>query len=526
MVETPRARWVPGAVAALVLAVGLGLFLLASRVTAPASDELGTISAIERATGIVTKVAARGPAVLTLPEIRVELESGVHAWVLLGAWCKLSIGRMGLVDPLSAMRLPWLALGALAALGVFGMLRRAHGTLVGALGAAWLMALPPFVHGIVVMREGALVAAFHVLVLACQVQSLGGGRRALGWAGLGALALGAGSAVSLATLSVIPVLLAHFWLSRGRTTLRLARRGRLPVPPLVLFGLALGPIAYLALSPALWKATPAVVARVVLAPLGPTVTPAPFAGTVVHKLPVPGGYWASWLVQSLPVAALVAALLGVGAAVHHGLARRFASGRLRPPRDRHALGLLGALGLFGLPLAAALQPSVLVRFPPRVELALPYVALLAASGLCELATRFARPALGRATAIATVLVAMIPAHVKPATASLAFSPLTGGPARIQRTRALPFGDGSEVGALVPAIDALGQSELSLDLPPELSPELFRVLASAGRMKTRIVPRHGSATHAIERGASARGSLLGEARRDGAVAFTLIANRPR
>lgn len=131
MARTEFLRSVLLALAVYVL--GLGLLVHLSRQTGPAQDELGTLAAIERSGDLIKRVASGGLSVLLLPEHRATLDSGLL--VLAGAWSKLSLGRLGVLDPLTAMRLPWLLLGALAPLSVHLMLTPSRGRGAGVVGA-------------------------------------------------------------------------------------------------------------------------------------------------------------------------------------------------------------------------------------------------------------------------------------------------------------------------------------------------------------------------------------------------------
>jgi hypothetical protein len=87
------------------------------------------------------------------------------------------------------------------------------------------------------------------------------------------------------------------------------------------------------------------------------------------------------------------------------------------------------------------------------------------------------------------------------------------------TRALPLGDGSEVAALARAIDGLGRPSVTLSSPPDLSPEIWRWLGEARRMRTRVsVQPKGELV--LVRGTLAVPGRIADVRRDGAVLWTL------
>lgn len=508
---------------ALVFVLALGVLLVVSKRTAPSSAELATLAAIDAAGEVVKQTAARGFGALRAPEYRPLLEPG--PLVLFGAWAKLSVGRLGVLDGLSAMRLPWLVFGALATSALFGMLRRARDFGTGALAATLLLALPRFSHAVVVTKPSAVLACVYVLVLSAYLAARArdtGARARVAWAVVAALWLGFGVAVSLASLWVLLLVLVHHtWVER-ESTHRLWRKGQLPLPPFVLVTLPVAPLFLLGFRPELWGSTPAVIARHLLAPLEPSVVRTVIGGNVVDRLPVPSGLALSELFFTLPVIVTALALVGLCVAFHGLLARRFASGALRPPRDRFAIGALAALGVAGVLVGPLVTPDVLVSFPPRVELAAPFVAIAAALGLSFASGRIRSKNIGRAVAAAVAGVWLVLMLVRSPTASAATSPLLGGGSVAARVLVEP--DGSELGALASAFDALGQRELAVACPPDVSPELWRRLFEAGRMRTRVNVVPG-APYVLLRG-PASGSGVAEVRRDGLVLWTLSASGGR
>lgn len=512
--STRAGRTLSHAVPYLVFPLALLVLMAASRATAPAFDELVVLGHVERAEELVRAIARTGVGELASPGAKQLLDGKPALLVLSGAWSALSLGRQGIVDPLTALRLPWLVLGALGCWALYVLAKPSLGRATALLGVVVLLLVPRWVHSVVVLREGALLGSTWLLVLACYVRSLGPSRRTACWAAGGALALGFGAALSLATLWVLVPLCLHHALVRPGRTRRLLGRALVPAPPLVLYALPLAPLAVAALSPSLWRASPAQIARFVLAPLAPSVAPAAYAGRIVDRLPVPAGYGPSWLVQTLPAAIALAGLFGAAFFVHALLARRFASGRLRPPADRHGVGLLAALALGAALIGPALAPRVLVAFPPRVELCLPFVAVFAALGFGRIAR--VRGGLGRA-AVVLVLVALAPGALAAGTAGSSFTPLWGGARRVVASRALPAGDGSELGALLPA---LAREASAVATPPDVPAELWRVLARTRRTRSQISIDPGAAFELV-RGKPASGTVVAEARRDGAVLWTLV-----
>jgi hypothetical protein len=512
-------------IAFAVWAVALAMLVAVSRQTGPAFGELGGLASIEAHTDLIRRIAAGRLSELWRPEHRPALESGVL--VLTGAWSKLSLGRIGVLDPLTAMRLPGLMLGALAPLSLYLAVRPSRGRRVALTAAALCLLVPRFSHAVVVADEAALAASAGCLVMAAHVRALGpaapggaGAKRTLAWAVLGAAALGFGLSLSLGVLWLLPVLLTHFAWARRASVRRLLRQGRLPIPALVLAALPIAPLVLVAFEPALWRASPAAVARFFLAPLEPTVVRTEIGGAVVDRLPVPGALSLHWLLHAVPFSVLALALFGLGVAAHALLARRFASGSCRPPPDRHALGALGAIGLGGGLVGFWLMPDVLTTFPPRVITLVPFLALCAAIGVDRLATWVHWPAL-RPVFLGCVMVALAtPALTQAATASASASPITGGGRSARRV--LPVGDGSELAVLARAIDALGKPSVTLAAPPEVPAELWARLLHTGRLRTRVtLDRQGELS--LSRGRSS-GAIVAQVRRDGALVWTLAHNR--
>ena len=507
----------------VVFVIALGLTLVASRSTAPAFDELARLRAVERSLPVVRGVASDGPRALANTEARAAyatFDGRGTLPVLVGAWSKLSLGRLGIVDPLTAARLPWLVLAALGVTALFALVRARWGVPTAALAAGLLALLPRWLHGAAVTSEGVTVVSTWLCVALAYQKSIAPGRRRLCWMVSAAALVGIGAAISVASLWVLAIVALHYVLSRWRFARRLLRTGRVPVPAFLLLSLPLAPLCLLLANPALWQTNGAALVRWALAPLAPHVEPAPYAGEVVRALPVPGGFASSWLVLSLPLALTLAALLGGFVVAHAGLGRRFASGSLRPPRDRLAVGVLFALGLGAALVGPPLSPDVFTRFPPRVEIALPFVAAFAAVGLSRIALAQGRATVGYAIAGVLLLsLAVVSLHA-PATLAASFEPLFGGSARIARTRALPLGDGSELGPIAAGIDQFGMAQIALHAP-DVPAEAWDVLRSAGRMRTFVVtvPAPTGTEYELVRGTSS-GQALVTVQRGGATLWTL------
>jgi len=507
------------------------IVLSVSGLTGPSFDEIGRVATVERMGQVVTSVAARGLGALTEPQARAgfgEIDGCVSA-PLIAAWSKLSIGRVGLLDPLTSLRLPWLLLAALGPACVFLIVAPNRGISVGLVAALLLLGMPRFVHGSGLGSETLAIAGLWLGVLVCYVRSLGRARpapsaappRRMCWASAGGLLFALAVALSFAALWLLPILLAHFVAARFAAARRLFRRGRLAVPALVGFAACFLPVVVFLLNPPLWGTTAAQAARWLLAPLAPSVAATLYGARPVSGLAPPSvGYALDWLVYTLPSALLLAAFAGLVAIVHRALARRFASGRLRPARDRQALGALSVIGLAVVYFGPALLPPPLVRFPPRVELGLPFVAVLGALGLEALG----RPVLseGRRVLYAApvVLSALVLSLFSPATQGAAFAPLLGGVRAVQKSQIFSESDGSELGLFAPAIDGLGRATLELHTS-QVPPELWRTLVALQRLKTTVVsaPPERAAAELV-RGPTASPSALARIRRDGAVLWTL------
>jgi hypothetical protein len=205
----------------------------------------------------------------------------------------------------------------------------------------------------------------------------------------------------------------------------------------------------------------------------------------------------------------------LGAIVHRGLARRFASGELRPPRDREALGAWVVVGLFGTLVLPGLVPMPLLVFPPRADCALPFIAVAAALGIeacSRVAVRTARVAWINAAVVAAVLALTLRA---PATLGAYYDALLGGPRAVSAARLFTVGDGSEIAAIAPALDALG-SDVSLQAR-EIPEEYWDVLRAAGRMRATV---RSGAEYILERGAAESAQRIATVQRSGALLWTL------
>lgn len=523
------------------VAAGAGLFgvalaalLWVSARTGPAFSELPLLRSEHELSDVVRHVASSGVSALASSSAQAAFatfQGRGTLLALLGAWSRLSIGRVGLLDPLSAARLPWLVLAALSAVLVYVLALPSLGRRTALLAGLLLAVTPRWLHGAAICSSGVTAAACWLLVMTPYVRALGPARlglhekqNPLAWGMFAAVAVGFGLAVSSATLWAVVIVVLHFWFARYRATRRLLKHGRVPVPPFVLFALFAAPLACLLFNPALWRVRLVSIPRWLLAPLAPSVVATQYAGQLVDGPPVPSGYTVRWLVETLPAVLLACALVGLGVLAHRALARRFASGSLRPPRDRHALGTLIALGLSFTVLGPFVCPAVLTTFPPRVELCLPFVALSAAIGLSRAARAAAGVRFARWLELGTVAVIGGLALYTPGTLSASFDELLGGARHAVAAGVFAVGDGSELGLLAHDIDTLGRSQISL-LAPGVPPGLWSALRDTGWLRTAVVtaPLDRPGALKLVRGRT-RGRPLFQVERDGTSLWALRAAR--
>jgi hypothetical protein len=505
--------------AAALFALSLVLLLFLSRLVGPSFDEIERVKALEAVESVVLEAAGQGFSALSSGQARLAYAGHGSSTLLMlaAAWSKLSLGRVGLLDLLTSARLPWLVLASLAPASVYAIARASFGAGIALISALTLLSFPRWLHGAVVGSEGVALASGSLVVLALYVGSLPGGRRAHGYAALSGIALGFALGVSLSALWVVPLVLTHYALIRFRSSARLLRCGRLAVPSAIVYFALLAPLGLFLQDPLLWQDDVVALVRWTLAPLGPRIQPAQYAGGLVTASPVPGGYAATWLLWTTPAAFLLAFAIGVALLAQRGLARRFASGTLRPRRDARGLGTLVALGLFGTIVGPEIVPPVLTTFPPRAECALPFAALAIGPGLSWAAARAAERRAPYFAVAVLALVAFTTLHA-PRTLSASFDAVLGGARSVQRLRLLPLGDGSELSELTQAIDARGAERLAIatrDVPDETWSRYRRL----GRLETRVNAAGGGEL-VLVRGRG-KGQVVAVVERDGARLWTLL-----
>jgi hypothetical protein len=234
---------------------------------------------------------------------------------------------------------------------------------------------------------------------------------------------------------------------------------------------------------------------------------------VVSPRDVPGGYALRWLIATTPALVLALAFAGTGV-----IAAEYWASRRKRRRDEAGLGAMLLLATFAVVFGPALTPQVLTRFPPRVEAALPFVAIAAAVTVARAAERLVGKERSVFVVVAAGLAFAAFGLVGVPTASASFGLFGGGTARAIGGRMWTVGDGSEVSALATPIDKLAVSRVSVDAP-EVPHSYWPVLQRMERLHTHVEPgRGGALTVGVDRGAEPK--ALGTVSRDGAVLWSL------
>ena len=423
---------------------------------------------------------------------------------LLGAWSRLSLGRVGLLDLLSSSRVPALVLGLLGPGAVYLLARPSLGRRAAGASAVLLAAHPAWLHACAVTAEGSRVGSISVLVLAVHQASLGGraprARRApLVWPVVCGLVLGFGVALSEATLWVLPLLLAHYWVSQHRSFRRLVGRARLPLPPSLVACALFAPVASVALNPTLWKKVGVGVVRWWLDPLSSAGLAAGFTGPRGVARAV------GWVWDTSPLVTLLCAIAGIRG---HRASRARSAIRLGQPaaegRSTRPGGARRArAGIHADPARVAAAGAVAVCPAARSEPAVP-------GARCRLGSRRDRDGSGSENA-----------------ARCGWSPAVSSWAESAARRAdcRPSDVTVASSALVAAaVDRLGAPEVALDAP-DVPAEYWRVLATAGRIAPCGAGRPGRARRPNRRFAAAAkrpGSVLATVTHRGTVLWTLRA----
>jgi hypothetical protein len=507
----------------LVCLGGIAVTLVLSHATGPTFDEEARFGAVRRATEVARAVTKSGPLALLSPQaqsIYGDLRPFGVLPGLLSGWLGEVLARAG-ADRLIGSRLGWLLWTGAAPGALFLLVEALEGARAGVLAACALLAIPRWNHAAAAAREPAVVASIWLAVLCAYVRSLpptpterrsGVRRRFRCWGPLFAVLLGLGLSTDLATLGVIPLVVIHYSLHRGRTW-KLWRRGILPVPSALLWAIGITPIVLLLTSPALWQGGAAQIAGWLLSPLAPTIEATLFRGRLVFApRDIPLGYAGLWVLLTTP-----AVLIALGA----GGAGMLAWSAVRARRTGAAsLGVLVWTILVAVLVGPAVTPVVLTRFPPRVETMLPFIAAASAFALVRVATRFVGKRWVATALSATGLLLVASGIWDVGTASASFGLLAGGTRGALRSGTLFVGDGSEVAALAPALDRLGESRLAIDAP-EVPRSYFGLLNETGRLRAHVDARAGGYT--VKRGP--QDSAMAAVARDGAVLWSLAKKLP-
>jgi hypothetical protein len=509
----------------LVLFSGLALTIAASAATGPCFDEERRIAAARHATELARAVGDFGPSAFgssSAQGIYSELSSfGVIAGLVSG-WLGEVLARAHVLDGLTASRFGWLLITGLAPGAVYLIVEVSRGPRVAALAACLLVGMPRWMHAAGAAREPAVVTSLWLLVLAAYVRSLppppqerraGRHSRPTGASLLFALVLALGVATDLATLWVLPLVVLHYFSLLPRRTWAAFRRGRAPLPGAFLWAIVVSPPVLVIASPALWQGGAAIAATWLFAPLAPTVEPVIYGGPVVCFRDVPPVYGPHFLAATVPVAMLLLSLGGAVVLSRDALAAR-KGGR---PRDPRALGRLCLFVALAVLVGPIVTPRVLTLFPPRLELFLPIVAIVGAVGLERLATRVVGNRRASWVALGSGLLAMSAGLAGLPTASAAFNVFSRGTKGAIASRTWTAGDGSEVAALAPAIDALGARRLSVQ-SSEVPRSYWALLSQIGRLRTRVEGARGAGDLVVTRGRSP--GAIATVERGGATLWSL------
>lgn len=510
-----------------MVAAGLALTVSASLVTGPTFDEERRVNAVRHAIELVHAIADYGPSTMVSSSARAIYEELTPFGVLPGlvsAWVVEALARPGVLDRLVAARLGWLLITGLAPAAVYFIVEASRGARVGVVAACLLMAMPRWTHAAAVAHEHAVVASIWLLAVAAYVRGLphGVSRRRDGTAPrrsparpLFGIVVGLGLATDVATLWVLPLIVAHYWTLRGAETRLAFRRGRAPLPTAFLWLLGLGPLALALGAPQLWRGGAAGAAEWLFAPAAPTIEPAVYLGAPVIALrDVPPGYALRWLLATLPVASLV--LFVAGAAVLFLDFR--ASRRGVRPRDRTGLGLLVAFAGLASVVGPALAPRNFTLFPPRIEAVLPYVAVASAVALDRLAIRLVGERRGAFAAMAAAAAFLAVGLVGLPTASASFGLLAGGTRGAVRSRMWTVGDGSEVAVLARALDSLGVPRVTID-SSDVPRGYWAMLGQVGRVRVHVELGRSPSGLAVVRGE--RSGAIATVSAGGATLWSLV-----
>ncbi|HVU02702.1 MAG TPA: hypothetical protein VHE30_13165 [Polyangiaceae bacterium] len=483
----------PGAVTLLVLLGSLALALFASVATGPTFDEERRVAAARHAIDLARAFGQFGPSTMVSSSARGVYDDLAPFGIvpgLVSGWLGEVLRAAHLLDGLTAARFGWLLVAGLAPFALFLLVAESRGPRTGFLAAALLVSMPRFSHALGAAREPAIVTSAWLLVLAAYRWSLppsfaarraGLRRRHRLAALLFSVAVAFGMAVDLATLWILPVVVGHYAATHRRLVRPALRRGRVPLPSGFVWLLVLTPALIGLFVPSLWRGGAVSGAEWLFSPLTPTIEPLLYGAPVVAYKDVPSSYAVHWLLVTTPLSTLLLFVAGVVVAARDALRVRRGDAR----RDPAALVGLCLFMVVAVSVGPALAPRVLTRFPPRLEAALPFVAVLAALALDRAATRLIRDAraAGRALILAGLAAAAFGLRELP-TAAASFNLLAGGTKGAVRAKVFTIGDGSEVAPLAKAIDALHLGGIA---PPsgDVSRAYWTLLSQTGRLATPV-----------------------------------------
>jgi hypothetical protein len=366
---------------ALLLLSCIVLFLASARQPLGASSS-DYAALVNQAEDTVRVAAARGVRALGQPEARSAIERLGNRPLapLLSAWSALSFGRLGLLDSSSSVRLPWLILAALLPLSLFLLLRARFRSRTAAIASLWLLLSPGFIDGVLSVRASMLaISAGWLVVAGCACAARQRSSRARCWLLIASASCAwIGCGLSFAVTWVIPVLLFYTWLANRERSQQLLARGYLPLPIAPFAVLVALPVAVYSFDPLLWhSAAPALIRRVFEEDDGVSA----------------GAAGLAWLV--LP---MLVGCVGTLALARAALARRFATGEFRPPRDPSALGGLLASGLiccavYGLAGTASSREFCLALSRPLLACLVAIGAAFVAERLSARYAHFVEPVL-------------------------------------------------------------------------------------------------------------------------------------
>ena len=524
------ARRLSRAFPAVIVVAGVLFTIVASRFVGPTFDEEARANAVRRATELWRSVTQNGPMALfdaSAERVYADLAPFGAGPALFSGWLGEVLARVGIVDRLVGARFGWLLLAGLGPGALFFIVRRSQGTRVAALSAALLLAVPRWVHGAAAAREPAVVASLWLVLLAFYLEGVARSLprrktaieqeapppRARGWlaAAFGA-SLGVAVAADFASLWVLLLIVVHFCGVRGRRPFGELRRGRIPLPSMFLPALGVAPVFFLQCAPPVWRGGADAVDWV-LSGLTPTVEPVLYRGPVVAPGDVSPLFATHWLASTTP--AWLVFLAASGGVIFFLDWRDVRRGKR--PADPLRLGLLCALGALSvLVVGPLLTPQVLLRFPPRTEAALPFLAVLAAVALDRLTTRVVGTDLAARVLSPLATIAVGIAAINLPTAGASFSTLVGGTRGAVDSQIWTVGDGSEIAGLARAIDGLKISSLTVEAH-EIPRGVWTLLNQSKRLKTRVEPAR-QAAYRITRGAQP--NTVATVERDKAVLWSL------